>query len=89
VGEAVGELVIVGIMSAVGWLVERMFGPFRTPEWVYAVAAFIGLGVFVAIGVSRHPEAFKVRIFGAAIAGVLVVLLLAGGVARLLHHRLS
>jgi hypothetical protein len=37
--------------------------------------------------VSRHPEAYKVRIFGAAVAGAFVVALLVGGVARLMHHR--
>jgi hypothetical protein len=77
-------LVLAGIMGAVRWLVERMFGPFRTPEWVYAAAGFIGLAVFVAIGVSRHPEAYKVRLFGAVVAGVFVAVLLVAAVARLL-----
>jgi hypothetical protein len=39
--------------------------------------------VFVAIGVSRHPEACKVRIFGAVVAGLFVVGLLFGVVSRL------
>lgn len=85
--EAVGELVLMGIMGAVGWLVEQKFGPFPTPEWVYATAALIGLAAFVAIGVGRHPEAYKVRLFGALVAGAFVALLLVGGVVRLLHHR--
>jgi hypothetical protein len=84
---AVAYLVVAGIMGTVRWLVERMFGPFRIPEWVYAAAAFIGLAMFVAIGVSRHPEAYKVRLFGAVVAGAFVVALLVGAVVGLLHHR--
>jgi hypothetical protein len=41
--------------------------------------------MFVAIGVSRHPEAYKVRIFGGVVAVAFVAALLLGVVAR--HHQ--
>ena len=51
----------------------------------FGVLGLIGLIMFVAIGVSRHPKAYKVRTFGALVAGVFVVSLLVGVVSR--HHQ--
>ncbi len=80
------QLVIIGVGVWLG-----VFGPPdippETPLWLYAVWAFIGLAIFVAIGVSKHPEAYKVRRFGAAVASAFVVTLLVVGATRLLHYR--
>jgi hypothetical protein len=86
--EGVGEAIFEAILIAGPlWLINYFFGPFHAPDWVStAVAAafgVLGLIMFVAIGISRHPEAYKVRIFGAAVAGVFVVGLLFGVVSRL------
>ena len=56
------------------WLINHFFGPFHVPEqWkmvFYAGLGVVGLAVFVGIAVSRHPEAWKVRAFGAVVLGV-------------------
>jgi hypothetical protein len=50
------------------------------------IAAVAGLLMFVAVALSSHPEAYKVRRFFAAILGFTVVLL---GTAGILAFRLS
>lgn len=77
-GEAVADAVFEGLVYAVLagplWIIKHFFGPLHLSDGfvlgLELVVAFLGLVMFVAIGVSRHPEAWKVRLFGAIIAGV-------------------
>jgi hypothetical protein len=77
-GEAVADAVFEGLFYAVLagplWIIKHFFGPLHLSDGLVLglelVGAFLGLVMFVAIGVSRHPEAWKVRLFGAIIAGV-------------------
>lgn len=76
-GEGVAEAVLFG---GPAWLINHFFGPFHLPDRLvtgFAVAAGVGgLAMFAVIGVSRHPDAWKVRVFGAVIAGVLAAVAL-------------
>jgi hypothetical protein len=77
-GEAVADAVFEGLSRAVLagplWIIKHFFGPLRVSDGfaigLALIAAFLGLVMFAAIGVSRHPEAWKVRLFGALVAGV-------------------
>jgi len=86
IGEGVAEAVL---FAGPAWLTNHFLGPFHQPDRIatgFAIAGAVGgLAMFVAIGVSRHPEAWKVRVFGAVIAGVFVAIGLYAFMAR--NHR--
>ena len=80
VSEAVGEAIFEGILAVViggpVWLINHFFGPFHVSTdsvalGIGVVGGVLGLVMFVAIGVSRHREAWKVRLFGAVVAVIL------------------
>jgi hypothetical protein len=67
------------LLSGAGGLVASHL-PEAVREYGAAVA---GLVMFAAIGVSKHPEAYKVRWFGAAIFGASMLGLIGAGAMRL------
>lgn len=92
-GEAVASAVFEGILYALLagplWITNHFFGPLHLSDGLIfgleLAAGFLGLVMFVAIGVSRHPEAWKVRLFGAIVAGVFAAAILCSFVLRK-HH---
>src|SRR5581483_7419055 len=85
VGDVLGEGVIAAVLGGPLWLLNYLFGPFNPDRFVLVFGltlGALGLAIFVAIGVSRHPEAWKVQLFGAFIAIILSASLLYSLFAR-------
>jgi hypothetical protein len=64
------------VLYAPYWLANRFYGPFHAPDWMRtglpAALVVIGLAIFIGIGISRR-DAYKTKIFGAAIVGAFAV----------------
>ena len=76
--EAIFEGILAGLIGGPVWLINHLFGPFHVSTdsivlGIGVVGGALGLVMFVAIGVSRHREAWKVRLFGAVVAAVLAL----------------
>jgi hypothetical protein len=79
IGTAWSALVAVAfgyVLYAPYWLANRFYGPFHAPGWLRTALPIammiVALGIFVGIGISRR-DAFKARMFSAAIVGALAL----------------